>query len=182
MDSSVVAAFGLVAAIGVVIAYAHHRRREGDHLGRDAALAASLRTLADGDPVRLAAVDEFETTIYRRLFAASTTAPRLVATAWSAGGLVLALAAALVTEPGSGALVDVAYYLALAAAVGFGVALIVHAVRAALAATVVPRIAFDDGDEPLADTATNDAAEGSAAKGAVATSGSADTDPPTAAR
>ncbi|WP_328856484.1 hypothetical protein OG579_14380 [Williamsia herbipolensis] len=148
MDSSVVAAFGLVAAIAAVIAYAHHRRREGDHLGRDAALAASLRALADGDPVRLAAVDEFETTIYRRLFAASTTAPRLVATAWSLGGLVLSLAAALVTEPGSGALVDVAFYLALAAAVGFGVAVIVHAVRAVLAATVIPRIAFDDIVEP----------------------------------
>ncbi|MCX6469334.1 hypothetical protein [Williamsia herbipolensis] len=156
MDSSVVAAFGLVAAIAAVIAYTHHRRREGDHLGRDAELAASLRTLADGDPVRLAAVDEFETTIYRRLFAASTTAPRLVATAWSLGGLVLALAAALVTEPGSGALVDVAFYLALAAAVGFGVATIVHAVRAVLAATVVPRIAFDDIVEPA--PVTTDAA------------------------
>ncbi|MGU3290882.1 hypothetical protein [Williamsia sp. M5A3_1d] len=148
MDSSVVAAFGLVAAIAAVIAYTHHRRRDGAHLGRDAALAASLRALADGDPVRLAAVDEFETTIYRRLFAASTIAPRLVSTAWSVGGLILALAAALVTEPGSGALVDAAFYLALAAAVGFGVAVIVHAVRAVLAATVVPRIAFDDIDEP----------------------------------
>ncbi|MFZ2242022.1 MAG: hypothetical protein WAV90_21095, partial [Gordonia amarae] len=77
------AGLGLIAAAVAVVAYVHYRDKETARLGTGAELARELRSLAGGDPVRIAAVEEYETTIYQRLFYASVIGPRVRAAAWA---------------------------------------------------------------------------------------------------
>lgn len=143
---SVVNSSVVVVAIGVVlavVAYVGHRRREGTRLDREAALAGRLRELAGGDPVRLAAVDEFETRIYQRLFGVSTIGPRATATAWAFLATVLSVVGALSVQSGSGLLRDVVYYVLLALTVVSAIVTAVLLTYALHAAISLPRISFD---------------------------------------
>lgn len=66
----------LVAVTLALVAFVAYRRRESTALARDASLSRDLRDAAGDDAVRLAAVEEFETAIYRRLFYVSVVGPR----------------------------------------------------------------------------------------------------------
>ncbi|WP_229704953.1 hypothetical protein [Williamsia phyllosphaerae] len=150
MNSSVVVAVGIAATVVAIVGYIGYRRQEGARLDREAALASRLRELAGGDPVRLAAVDEFETRIYQRLFGVSTVSPRVTAAAWAFLGAVLSTVGLLATKPLEGALYDAVFYLLIAFAVIFAIAFLVLLVLAVYAATSLPRISFEDAyvDEP----------------------------------
>ena len=52
---------GLIAATVAIIAFVRYRAQESTRLRADLGLSADLRGAAGTDPVRLAAVDEFET-------------------------------------------------------------------------------------------------------------------------
>lgn len=150
VNSSVVVAVGIVATVVAIVGYVGYRRQEGSRLDREAALASRLRDLAGGDPVRLAAVDEFETRIYQRLFGVSTVSPRVTAAAWAFLGAVLSTVGLLAAEPVDGALYEVVFYLLVAFAVIFAIAFLVLLVLAVYAATSLPRISFEDpyADDP----------------------------------
>lgn len=145
---------GLIAATAGIIAYVRYRSQESTRLGADLGLSAQLRAAAGSDAVRLAAVDEFETGVYRRLFYVSVVGPRVRGAAWSVLGLILAVAAALAVSPLGGGLATVAYILAGVFAVGFGVAALAHAGLAAYHAVATPRVSFDEvaPDEDDAET------------------------------
>ncbi|MFM9376949.1 hypothetical protein [Gordonia sp. VNK21] len=140
----ILAALGLIAAVAAVVAYVRNRQHENASLLRDAELAERLRALASGDPVRLAAVDEFEITVYQRLFYANAVGPRLRSAAWSLLGVALTGAAALLLDGLEGSVAVTLWVVALAAAVVFGVATVIHLVLAAFAAATTPRVSFAD--------------------------------------
>ena len=144
VNSSVVVAVGILATVVAILGYVGHRRQEGSRLDREAELASRLRDLAGGDPVRLAAVDEFETRIYERLFGVSTVSPRVIAAAWALLGTVLSVVGLLAAEPVDGALYDAVFYLLVAGALIFGIAFLVLLALALYAATSLPRISFED--------------------------------------
>lgn len=141
---AIVAAAGLVAVTVAIIGYVRYRQHETSVLKRDADLAASLRELAGDDAVRLAAVDEFETAVYERLFYSRVIGPRVRSAAWALLGAVLASSAVVLLD-GHDALVSVvAWAAAIVLAVGFGVATVVYAVMAVYAALTTPRVSFAD--------------------------------------
>lgn len=144
---------GLIAATVGIIAFVRYRSHESARLSVDLGLSAQLRAAAGADAVRLAAVDEFETDVYRRLFYVSVVAPRVRSAAWSLLGLLLAVAAALAVSPLGGGLATAAYILAGVFAVGFAIATLTHAGLAVYHTVATPRVSFDevDPDEPVAD-------------------------------
>nr|WP_246372092.1 hypothetical protein [Gordonia humi] len=113
---------------------------------RDADLARTLRDLADGDAVRLAAVDEFESTVYRRLFYSSVIGPRLRSVAWALLGAVLAGAGALALDQLDGVVAMVLWGVLLAATVVFALAALGFAAAAAFQAATTPRVDLSDAD------------------------------------
>lgn len=132
----------LLAPTIAVIAFVRYRNREAAALGDQAELAVRLRSLADGDAVRLAAVDEFETSIYRRLFYSSTVGPKIISAAWALLGMITAGLAGLVIAEAEGLLATICLVVALVLAVGFGLAAIGFAIRALLHAATTPRVSL----------------------------------------
>ena len=133
---------GLVAATVATIAYVRTREREADRLARAAGLARELRELADGDPVRLAAVEEYEVTLYQRLFYSSIVTPRLRGAAWALLAAVLSAVGAVASR-GDGVVL----------AVLFGIAAIVYGVLALVHVATTPRVSFSESydDAPTGD-------------------------------
>ncbi|WP_040517783.1 hypothetical protein [Gordonia aichiensis] len=134
---------GLIAATVATIAYVRTREREADRLARAAGLARELRELADGDPVRLAALDEYEVSLYQRLFYSSTVTPRLRAAAWALLAAVLAAAAAVASR-GDGLVIGAVHIGAIVLAVLFGVAAVVYGVLAMIHVATTPRVSFSE--------------------------------------
>lgn len=141
---AILAGLGLLAAALATVAYVKYRQRESAALLREVELARGLRGLADGDPVRLACVDEFEVGLYRRLFYVSAVGPRLRSAAWALLATLLAASAALVFDGLDGTAPDVFWIVALILAFFFGIAVIVYWVLAAFAAATTPRVSFAD--------------------------------------
>ncbi|MGC4933487.1 histidine kinase [Gordonia sp. DT30] len=161
---------GLLAAVAAGVAFVRYRERETERLHRGTSLANELRTLAGDDPVRLAAVDEYETSIYQRLFFVSTVSPRVRSAVWSLLGAVLAAAGALATR-GDGTLPAIVHWLAVFCAVVFGLSVLFFVGYAAVHAATTPRVSFAES------YASGDgAAEHKTAADAEATSGAADGD------
>ncbi len=158
VNSSVVVAVGIVAVVVAIVGYVGYRRQEGTRLDREAVLAGRLRDLAGDDPVRLAAVDEFETRIYQRLFTVSTVGPRATATAWASLGTVLSTVGLLAAQPVDGALYDVVFYLLVAFAAIFAVAFLVLLALTVYAATSLPRISFEDSYADISEADTSGSA------------------------
>lgn len=144
---------GIIAATVGVIGFVRYRAGESARLRVDLGLSQELRDAAGADPVRLAAVDEFETGVYRRLFYVGVIGPRVRSAAWCLLGLVLALAAAFAVSPLDGGLAMAGYVLAAIFAVGFGIGALVHAGLAAYHALATPRVSFDEAadEETVAD-------------------------------
>ncbi|HMS77713.1 hypothetical protein [Gordonia sp. (in: high G+C Gram-positive bacteria)] len=138
------AGLGLIAAAVAVVAYVHYRDRETARLGTGAELARELRSLSGGDPVRIAAVEEYETTIYQRLFYASVIGPRVRAAAWALLGAALAAFGALVTDPVDSAFATVVTIALIVVAAVFGLAALVLAAIAGYQAATTPRVSFAD--------------------------------------
>ncbi|MFT3898854.1 MAG: hypothetical protein QM728_01225 [Gordonia sp. (in: high G+C Gram-positive bacteria)] len=142
----------LIAVTLAVVAFVVYRRRETAALARDVALARDLRDAADGDAVRLAAVDEFETGIYQRLFYAGVVGPKLRSAAFSLLGLALSLGVAVLLSPLSGFTASTGKAVALALALGFGIAAIAFGAWALYHVVSTPRVSFvesyaDDANE-----------------------------------
>lgn len=135
---------GLIAAALAVIAYVRYREREVTALSKGAALARELRELGTDDPVRLAAVDEYEIAVYQRLFYASVIGPRARAAAWSLLGAALAAFGALATLPIDGLTATVISAVLLVVAAVFFLATLVFAGLALYAAATTPRVSFAD--------------------------------------
>lgn len=133
----------LLAAVVAVGLYVRYRQSESTRLDQDVALAAKLRAVAAGDPVRSAAVDEFETAIYERLFYVSAVRPRATGAAWALLGAVLSAFSA-VWVSGDAILERVVHYGFAVLAVGFAFAFVVFLALTVYAATVMPRISFAD--------------------------------------
>ena len=144
----------LIAVVLGVGLYVRYRQNEAVRLNRDVDLAVKLRTVAGQDPVRAAAIDEFETAIYERLFYASTVGPRARGTAWALLGAVLAAFGALWVRDGGGIVDDVVHYGLAAVAAGFALTFLVFLGLTLYAATSMPRISFAEsyGDEPESST------------------------------
>ncbi|GAC67149.1 hypothetical protein [Gordonia soli] len=134
---------GLAAATVAVIAYVRYRSRETAVLHRDTDLARSLRELAGDDAVRLAAIDEFELSVFQRLFYASVIGPRLRSAAWALLGAVLATAGALVTG-GDGLVQSTAHIAAIILAIAFAVGALAFGALAIYHAATTPRVSFAD--------------------------------------
>lgn len=132
----------MIAAAVAVVAYVRYRDRETTTLGAGTELARELRSLAAGDPVRIAAVEEYETTIYQRLFYAAVIGPRVRAAAWALLGAALAAFGALVTDPVDGALGTVVTISFIVVAVVFALSALVLAGIAAYQAATTPRVSF----------------------------------------
>ncbi|NDK89590.1 hypothetical protein GYA93_08370 [Gordonia desulfuricans] len=164
MDSGyALASVGFVVVVGVV-AYAYLVGRDTHRLRQGAVLARDLREIARDDAVRLAAVDEFETTLYQRLFFASTVSPRLRSAAWALMATVIGAIGALVTR-GDGVVLTVVHGVALVLAVLFGLAALFFVVMAAFHAATTPRVSFAESyaatasageSAPVRDTADED--------------------------
>lgn len=141
----------LIAVTLAVVAFVVYRRRESAALTRDAELARTLRDVADGDPVRLAAIEEFETTVYERLFYAGVVGPKLRSAAFSLLGLALSLGLAVSLAPLDGFTASTAKIVAAVLAVVFGIATLVFAAWAVYHLVSTPRVSFvesyDDEDE-----------------------------------
>ncbi|NNG98814.1 hypothetical protein [Gordonia araii] len=142
----------LIAVTVAVLAFVAYRRRESKALLRDAALARDLREAAGADAVRLAAVDEFETTIYQRLFYASVVGPKVRSAAFSLLGLLLSLGLAVLLAPSDGLTATTAKTVAAVLVVVFGIATVVFAGWAVYHLVSTPRVSFvesydDDEDE-----------------------------------
>lgn len=135
---------GLIAATAAIIGFVRYRAHESARLRVDLGLSADLRGAAGADPVRLAAVDEFETGVYRRLFYVSVVGPRVRGAAWSLLGLILAVAGALAVSPLRGGLATTAYVLTGAFAIVFGVAAAVNTGLAIYHTVATPRVSFDE--------------------------------------
>lgn len=149
------AGIGLLAVTIATIAFVAYRQRESAWLLRDAELAKSLRDLAGDDAVRLAAVDEFETTVYRRLFYSSVIGPRLRSLAWALLGAVLAGAGALALDSLDGVVAMVLWGAILAVAIVFALAALGFAGAAVFQAATTPRVTVSYSDP--SDTAPADA-------------------------
>ncbi|UEA60564.1 hypothetical protein LK459_06885 [Gordonia otitidis] len=167
-DLGVMVGLGLVAATVATIAYVRTREREADRLAGAAGLARDLRELADGDPVRLAAVEEYEVSLYQRLFYSSTVTPRLRGAAWALLAAVLAAAGAVASR-GDGLVISAVHIGAIVLAVLFGVAAIVYVVLAVIHVATTPRVSFSEsyrdsvedastGEEPVVSDAVAPAA------------------------
>lgn len=144
----------LIAVVFGIGLYVRYRQNEAARLDRDVDLAVKLRTTAGQDPVRAAAIDEFEVAIYERLFYASTVGPRARGAAWALLGAVLAAFGALWVRDGGGVITDVVHYGLAAVAAGFALTFLVFLGLTLYAATSMPRISFADsyGDEPESST------------------------------
>ncbi|GAB41744.1 hypothetical protein [Gordonia sputi] len=143
---------GLVAATVATIAYVRTREREADRLARAAGLARELRELADGDPVRLAAVEEYEVTLYQRLFYSSIVTPRLRGAAWALLAAVLSAVGAVASR-GGGVVLGAVHIGAVVLAALFGIAAIVYGVLALVHVATTPRVSFSESydDAPTVD-------------------------------
>lgn len=148
---------GLLSAAIAVIAFVRYRERESASLTRNTALARELRALADDDEVRLAAVDEFEQTIYQRLFYASVVAPWVRSAAWALLGAVLAGAAALAIGPLDGVVATCLYIVAIVLVIVFGLAALACAGTALFHTATTPRVSFSesygDAEDPIDEVA-----------------------------
>jgi hypothetical protein len=143
----------LLAVVVGIGGYIRYRQSEAVRLDRDVDLAVKLRSVAGADPVRAAAVDEFETAIYERLFYASTVGPRARGAAWALLGAVLAAFGSLWVGDGDAVIDDVVHYGLAAVAIGFALTFLVFLGLTVYAATSMPRISFADsyGAEPAED-------------------------------
>ena len=137
--------FVLAVVIGVGL-YVRYRQTEAQRLDKDVDLAMKLRTVAGDDPVRAAAVDEFETAIYERLFYVSAVGPRARGTAWALLGTVLSSFASLWVS-GEGIVERAVHYGFAAVAAGFALTFVVFLALTIYAATTMPRISFADSYE-----------------------------------
>ena len=165
---------GLVAATVATIAYVRTREREADRLARAAGLARELRELADGDPVRLAAVEEYEVTLYQRLFYSSIVTPRLRGAAWALLAAVLSAVGAVASR-GDGVVLGAVHIGAVVLAVLFGIAAIVYGVLALVHVATTPRVSFSESydDAPTGDDKGPEAASSVSAPEAVSESSAA---------
>lgn len=152
---------GLLATVGAAVAFVRYRDRETEQLRRGATLARELREQAAGDPVRLAAVDEYEIAVYQRLFYVSTVSPRVRSAVWSLLGAVLAVVGGLATR-GDGVYLTVVHGVSLFLAAVFGLSTLYFAGAAAFHAATTPRVSF--ADSYAAGAAEFDAAESGAAE------------------
>jgi hypothetical protein len=137
----------LLAVVVGIGGYVRYRQSEAVRLDRDVDLAVKLRSVAGTDPVRAAAVDEFETAIYERLFYASTVGPRARGAAWALLGAVLAAFGSLWVGDGDAVIADVVHYGLAAVAIGFALTFLVFLGLTIYAATSMPRISFADSYE-----------------------------------
>ncbi|MBM7368370.1 hypothetical protein [Gordonia hydrophobica] len=144
---AIVAAIAVLAATVATIAYVRYRQHETSVLRNDADLAVRLRELAGTDAVRLAAVDEFETAVYERLFYTRAVGPRFRAAAWALLGAVLSTAGVLLLDGNSSTASVVAWAAAIVLAIGFGVAAVVFLALAGYAALTTPRVSFAESYE-----------------------------------
>lgn len=144
---AIVAAIAVLAVTVATIAYIRYRQNETATLRRDADLAVLLRDMAGTDAVRLAAVDEFETAVYERLFYTRAIGPRARAAAWALLGAVLATVGVLLLDGNSSTASVVAWAASIVLGVGFGIAAVVYAVLAAYSALTTPRVSFADSYE-----------------------------------
>lgn len=168
---------GLVAATVATIAYVRTREREADRLARAAGLARELRELADGDPVRLAAVEEYEVTLYQRLFYSSIVTPRLRGAAWALLAAVLSAVGAVASR-GDGVVLGAVHIGAVVLAVLFGIAAIVYGVLALIHVATTPRVSFSESyDAPTGDDKGAEAASSVSAPEAVSESSAASKNP-----
>ncbi|WP_420841428.1 histidine kinase [Gordonia polyisoprenivorans] len=149
----VMAGIGLLAVVVAGVAFVRYRDRETEQLRRGASLAGELRALAAGDAVRLAAVEEYETSLYQRLFYVSTVSPRVRSAVWCLLAAVLSAAGALATR-GDGLALTIVHWAALFLAVVFALATLFFAGLAAFHAATTPRVSF-------AESYANDGAAGS---------------------
>ena len=85
----------LIAVVVGIGGYVWYGQSEAVRLGTDVDLARTLRTVVGGDLVRVAAIEEFESAIFERLFYVSTVGPRARGAAWALLGTVLAAFGAL---------------------------------------------------------------------------------------
>ncbi|GAA4742150.1 hypothetical protein GCM10023217_08120 [Gordonia alkaliphila] len=149
---AIIAALGLVSAVLATVAYVRYRQRESSSLLRNVELARGLRELADGDPVRLASVDEFEVGLYQRLFYVSSVGPRARSAAWALLATLLSATAVLFFDSLDGSAADVFWIVSAILTFCFGVAVIVYTALALYGAATTPRVSFadsysSDGDE-----------------------------------
>ncbi|HEY9316017.1 hypothetical protein [Williamsia sp.] len=135
----------LAVVLGVGL-YVWYRQAESGRLDKDVDLALKLRSVAGDDPVRGAAIDEFETAIYERLFYVSTVGPRARGAAWALLGTVLSAFAALWVT-GDGIVERAVHYGFAAVAVGFALTFVIFLALTVYAATTMPRISFADSYE-----------------------------------
>lgn len=153
-----VSVLAIVAVVAVVF-YVRYRSRESLRLHRDAKLAAAMKDAARNDPVRLAAVSEYETRNYERLFYVANVGPRARSAAWSLLGLAVTIGVLLtVGSPSGGSVANsVIFWLVVALSVVFGVALLVFTALAIQAAVSLPRISFAENyDDEVADASSSD--------------------------
>ena len=155
------AGIGLLAVVVAGVAFVRYRDRETEQLRRGASLAGELRALAAGDAVRLAAVEEYETSLYQRLFYVSTVSPRVRSAVWCLLAAVLSAAGALATR-GDGLALTIVHWAALFLAVVFVLATLFFAGLAAFHAATTPRVSF--AESYASDSAAgSDAADSGAA-------------------
>jgi hypothetical protein len=140
--------FALVIGVGL---YVRYRQQETTRLDRDVDLAGKLRAVAADDPVRGAAVDEFETAIYERLFYVSTVGPRARGAAWALLGAVSSAFGSLWVDDGSAIVQKSVHYGFAALAIGFALTFLVFLALTIYAATSLPRISFEDSYQAGAD-------------------------------
>lgn len=143
-NTGLMVGLGLIAATLGVIAYVRYRAQETARLHRGTQLARELRELAADDPVRLAAVDEYEVTLYQRLFYTAAVAPKVRGAAWALLAAVLAAFGALVTSGLGNTNADLVAIGCLVVTVVFAISAIVLAVLAGYTAATTPRVSFAD--------------------------------------
>lgn len=152
MDNwGLVAGAALLAAVIAAAAYTVTRQRETAALSRGADLARELRALAAGDPVRIAAVDEYETSLYERLFYVAAVGPRLRSAVWALLAAVLAAVPAVLLDGKDGAVSLILWIGSLLLLIGFAVAAAVYFALAAVAAATTPRVSFPESYGSSAD-------------------------------
>jgi hypothetical protein len=152
-----VSVLAIVALVAVVV-YVRYRNRETLRLQRDAELAATMKAAAADDPVRLAAVNEYETRNYERLFYAANVGPRARSAAWSLLGLAVSIGVLLtVSSPSGGSVAEsVIFWIVAVLGAVFGVALLVFTALAIQAAVSLPRISFAEAYEDDVETSSAD--------------------------
>lgn len=140
-----------------VVAYAYVAGRDTQRLRQGVLLSRDLREIARDDAVRLAAVDEFETTLYQRLFFASTVSPRLRSAAWALMAAVIGAIGALVTR-GDGMVLAAVHGTSLVLAALFGLAALFFGIMAAFHAATTPRVSFAESYATAASTPADEPA------------------------